>query len=75
MSMSMSMTARVCNHMASVPRKEKIGDVYTKDHTGHLQLFKAGQRIIRKHYNLYWRAGTVDCLVRALGNHKYEVVL
>ena len=74
--MSMCMTARVMDHMAAVPKGEKIGEIWTKDHAGQLQLFKNGQRIIKKEFgHLYWRAGTVDVLVHRLGKNKYEVML
>ena len=74
--MSMSMTARVMDHISSVPKGEKIGDIFTKDHAGQLQLLRNGQRIIKKEFgHLYWRAGTVDVLVHNLGKNRYEVSL
>lgn len=76
MSMNMSMTARVMEHMEAVPKGEKIGAIYIRDHAGQLTLFKSGQRIIKKEFgHMYWRAGSVDVLVHKLSKDKYEVSL
>lgn len=74
--MSMTMTAQVCEHLQSIPRHSRIGDIYMKDINGELQLLKKGQRIIQKNYgHWYWRAGTVDCHVVKVGPNKYEAVI
>lgn len=72
--MSICMTQKVCEHMAAIPKKSLIGNIYMKDYVGKLQLLKADQRIIQREFgHYYWRAGTVDCYVVKISKNKYEV--
>jgi len=74
--MSMTMTAKVCEHLEATPKSDKIGDIYVRDWKNNLVLFKAGQRLIKRCYGKwYWAASQQYFYCRKFGKNQYELVL
>ena len=78
--MSISMTARVMEHVANgqVRRSKHLADIYIQtgaSQLGKLELFQTGQTVIKKGYHWYWRSSAgYDIPLRMINRKKYEVV-
>ena len=75
-----SSTSRVCDHVQShVDKTEHIADIYVKkmhDFLDPLELFKAGQKVMKVGYQWVWlNRGSYNIPVRRISHKKFELIL